>query len=370
MKASASKFSCQEAKLGRSAALLARSIFFNSVWSFAILAGGTIAGYRGTAHAESAVGVEELKSDFLRENVKPENGEVSVNDLERAERKLRAAEEQLIQQSRQSGQAAEGAARSAAKNEAMARADIAKAEAANHAPAVVNGTGNTTSVSAAIPSTNSATTGTRVVAATAPLTTEQRNAELQRDLDSSTARVNELLKQLDETRNRLMIAETQVERLSSIIDGQNKTVPAAAKNMNIVSRNSMTVTSSSAVNPAGATVMARPANVVAAAAPRVEARATTDEDMQIATVVADKAHLRTGPGKDNSPLMAVSKGTRLAVETRSGDWYRVIAPTGMRAWVSSDVVAFGVGGRNNSPTQATRVKGFNAGLENETVAMR
>ncbi len=86
---------------------------------------------------------------------------------------------------------------------------------------------------------------------------------------------------------------------------------------------------------------AAPAAPAAPTPPKAE---PAQADLPVATVVVDKAQLRTGPGKDNSPLMAVSKGTRLVIETRQGDWYRVVAPSGARAWVSSDIVAFGTSG--------------------------
>jgi uncharacterized protein YgiM (DUF1202 family) len=63
--------------------------------------------------------------------------------------------------------------------------------------------------------------------------------------------------------------------------------------------------------------------------------------MPIATIVADKAKLRAGPGSEHSEIMSVTKGTRLAVETKKGQWYRVMAPTGQRAWISGDVISFG-----------------------------
>ena len=85
--------------------------------------------------------------------------------------------------------------------------------------------------------------------------------------------------------------------------------------------------------------------------------------MQIAVVTADKVHLRTGPGKENSPLMAVTKGTRLAVETKNGDWYRVIAPTGARAWVSSDVISFSTADKIKSVSK-NQVVGFDGNYEN------
>ena len=35
--------------------------------------------------------------------------------------------------------------------------------------------------------------------------------------------------------------------------------------------------------------------------------------------------------------MELAKGSRLVVEKRSGKWFRVIAPNGVRAWISSEV---------------------------------
>lgn len=367
------------------------------------------------ARAEDTVHVDRLKSEVLRESLTKKNdGEVSVNDLERAERKLRAAEEQLLlQQSRPAVD--EGALKTAAHAGAGAAADsepaanaAAGAPSVAHKPDAGQGSQITSAdvnrairvleeagalrdtasaekasgpAAPAIPAQDSqpakdapprevagAESGsvTTVVASTVRPSLEARNVELTKSLDASQARINELLKQLDETRNRLMIAETQVERLSSIIGTRKPVAAAAAKNLNIVSRNSggTTVT----VDNRGSDSTAAPRQVSASRTePRNESR--TEDDMQIATVIGDKVHLRTGPGKDNSPLMAVSKGTRLAVEMRNGEWYRVIAPTGTRAWISSEMVAFGIGSRS-SPTQATRVKGFNSGLENDAVALR
>jgi len=174
----------------------------------------------------------------------------------------------------------------------------------------------------------------------------KRNADLEMQLQTSQERVNSLLKELDDTRNRLMIAETQVERLSSIIDSKSRDPQAQANRSNtgnaaIVQKKPVSPSSENA-----ALHRERPA-----------------DDMQVATVTADKVLLRTGPGKENSPLMAVTKGTRLAVETRNGDWYRVIAPSGVRAWVSGDVVAFGLS--MNASGQASRVKGFSEEVEND-----
>ena len=88
-------------------------------------------------------------------------------------------------------------------------------------------------------------------------------------------------------------------------------------------------------------------------------------DMPIAVVIVNKANLRAGPSLKDSPLLEVSKGTRLVVETRQGAWYRVMAPNGKRAWVSSDVVNFGPNA-NSKPSFTTRIKGYNQDVEDRT----
>lgn len=132
--------------------------------------------------------------------------------------------------------------------------------------------------------------------------------------------IAQLKEELAKTKDRLMIAETEVERLSDILD---------AKHRNTISKYVGGKPSSLAVAARGGQAAERP-----------EAK----DDMPVATVISDKAYLRTGPGKQNSPLMSISKGTRLVVETREGEWYRVITPAGTRAWISSDLVNFSNGG--------------------------
>ena len=62
------------------------------------------------------------------------------------------------------------------------------------------------------------------------------------------------------------------------------------------------------------------------------------QDLQVVEVSVSKANLRVGPGLEHSPLMTVAQGTRLVVETEEYGWYRVIAPTGIRVWISAQIV--------------------------------
>jgi uncharacterized protein YgiM (DUF1202 family) len=82
-------------------------------------------------------------------------------------------------------------------------------------------------------------------------------------------------------------------------------------------------------------------------------------------VAVDKAELRLGPGKNHSALMTVAKGSRLAVEARQGEWLRVFAPNGQRAWILSKLVAFGAKSAQSNSTSAVRVRGYSSSLEDE-----
>jgi SH3-like domain-containing protein len=80
--------------------------------------------------------------------------------------------------------------------------------------------------------------------------------------------------------------------------------------------------------------------------------------MEVATISVEKADLRLGPGKNNSALMTLPRGSRLAVEARSGEWYRVFAPNGQRAWIHSSLVRFGDGSASLNDGSSVTVRGF------------
>ena len=185
---------------------------------------------------------------------------------------------------------------------------------------------------------------------------EQRKAvsTYENQLQNLKLRNQDLNRDLQETKDRLMIAETEVERLSRLLREKNT---ATLANF-------------------GATPMTAPRQPAARASlpppPQVNvAKSTTrsaETEPLIATVMADKANLRTGPGRDNSPAMTVSRGTRLVVEKRVGEWYRVITPAGTRAWVASEVIAFGETSQA-SPSRTVRIRGYDASLEDETLKL-
>lgn len=55
------------------------------------------------------------------------------------------------------------------------------------------------------------------------------------------------------------------------------------------------------------------------------------------TVIVPKANLRVAPDINSEAIAAVSEGTQLLLETAVGEWLGVVAPSGERAWIRSDL---------------------------------
>lgn len=173
---------------------------------------------------------------------------------------------------------------------------------------------------------------------------EKSNGNLKKKMADLQRRLDEKARELDETRNRLVIAETQVERLSGIVEQQNKNKLAG-----YLGNNSAPQPSSNARYAAQTNQAAPRVNPVSSSRP--------SEESLVGIVTAQKAFLRSGPSKDDSPIMSVSKGTRLVVETRNDEWYRVITPTGGRAWIATQMLNFGPGAEPGSDS-ALRIGGY------------
>lgn len=178
-------------------------------------------------------------------------------------------------------------------------------------------------------------------------------AKLKGDVSKKEKETKDLRGELAKVRNQLTIAEMQVERLSQIVESQNRKAlgvytPDKAQPASV--QKTSTKTHSPGASRTVTFIETKPKG-------RSAEPASSVPDVQILTVVADKANLRAGPGETNSVLMTVSRGTRLAVETKQGDWYRVTSPTGTHVWVSRDVIAFGPDALSR-PTTTLRLQGL------------
>lgn len=185
------------------------------------------------------------------------------------------------------------------------------------------------------------------------------NSNLRRELQTAQSRIEELERSLDQARSQLALTETELNRLSTRLDSKNR-ASLGKYNLPIAQgqRQGDQGTSMSGGAHLNESLRQKPSmgDVKPPAA---------NTEMPVATVAVDKADLRLGPGKNHSALMAVPRGSRLVVETRQGEWYRVFAPSGERAWIQAGMVLFGDGASLLNDGTAARVKGFNPNDEEE-----
>ncbi|MEY4667616.1 MAG: Bacterial domain [Pseudomonadota bacterium] len=193
-----------------------------------------------------------------------------------------------------------------------------------------------------------------VPAPAAPAVAPNPNPALKRELEASQRRVTELEHQLEEVRGQLTMAETELSRLATISEARNRAS---------LGRPALPSTGRAPAAPAVAPVAVAAKTRIEV--PHIEPTPASSADLTIATVEVEKAELRLGPGKNHSPLMTVAKGSRLAVEARQGEWLRVFAPNGQRAWVQSRLVTFGSQASSRPTSTAVRIHGYSSSLEDE-----
>ena len=151
--------------------------------------------------------------------------------------------------------------------------------------------------------------------------------ESEKALSAARLQIARLSKELDETKSRLMIAETEVERLNASMEQRNRD-----------SLKAMNITSPSAPRARINTAELMPLQQ------DDEAQVIGDKmtaAIPVATVIVEKLSLKVGPTSSSSTLMQVSEGARLPIEGSQGSWYRVVAPTGARAWIPAAGVTIG-----------------------------
>lgn len=185
---------------------------------------------------------------------------------------------------------------------------------------------------------------------------------LQGKLTASELRVRELEQQLSDAKSQLSAAEVEVNRLSGIISGGTHARLGTRSAASIARMPAPSVTddtSRASQKPISAGYEER-RPVAAEVAPP-----SPSQNLQVATVAVDKAELRLGPGKNHSALMAIPRGSRLAVEVRQGEWYRVFAPTGERAWIQSSLVRFGEGAASMNDGSSVKVRGYDVSVEQQ-----
>ncbi len=181
---------------------------------------------------------------------------------------------------------------------------------------------------------------------------QSQNEALRRALKTQNDRITRLEQELQESRNEHSLAEVEARRLSTMVDAKTR-ASLGKYNVPMPATYSQPVIETQKVAPL-------PHKIPVDVKPP-----SPNAELQIATISVDKADLRLGPGKNNSALMSLRRGSRLAVEARQGEWYRVFAPNGQRAWVHASLVTFGEGASSLNDGSSVRVKGFTTNVEEE-----
>lgn len=143
---------------------------------------------------------------------------------------------------------------------------------------------------------------------------EEENERLKEELTRTKEKAKSELQKVDDLHVRLMVSETQVERLNKIIEGLGGSSPALKRKFNAV----------------GATQKTPYPSIKGSA-----------ESPLYATVTALRANIRTGPGLANTQLTTLERGEQVLVESKQGEWYKVLLNNGIRAWVNASVVRIG-----------------------------
>jgi hypothetical protein len=172
------------------------------------------------------------------------------------------------------------------------------------------------------------------------------------------AEIRNLRRELTDTKSALAAAELEISRLSAIIQESSRARLSFGDSASAVSKAPKSV---APVAPPATKQLLSAHSALKPPAPAVSSAPTGD--LQVATISVDKADLRLGPGRNHSALMSLRRGSRLAVEARQGEWYRVFAPNGQRAWIHSSLVRFGDGAARLNDGSSVKVRGYDSKLE-------
>ncbi|MCC6934047.1 MAG: hypothetical protein IT292_12485 [Deltaproteobacteria bacterium] len=145
---------------------------------------------------------------------------------------------------------------------------------------------------------------------------------------------SDLEKSLTETRNLLVLKETELKILaeSGNIAGQCNNFRASVANRqsrNFKQDNNRTNQLEPAFTDQGSKNKQLPAK------------------QTILTIIQDEALLRSGPGNNFAPVLKVQKGSRFVVQSQQGNFYQVVTANGQGAFVQKELATVGVESNSN-----------------------
>lgn len=175
---------------------------------------------------------------------------------------------------------------------------------------------------------------------------EQCDAQLS-EARAKLIQVTELERQLVQLQNELLLKNTELEIYSS--GNQAKPQPREQRRTAVSPAQAIQQSPRQQQTPPATNVLTNPEIITPSSTP----------SEMIIEITTSKGQLRAGPGKEQGVVMHVREGARLVVEDKQGEWYRVLTPTGTRAYVNQDIARV-VGQSAGSPAVSI--------LENRTPA--
>lgn len=188
--------------------------------------------------------------------------------------------------------------------------------------------------------------------------------------DKKEAAVNAKTSDQD-TEQRIQIAESQVDILSRELETTRLSLRSAERRIDeLSSLVKSSYSDEASPGPSGSLVPVQPKNVASENKPKEINFASGsdswadawdgDTSADIATVVVSRTPLRVAPSSRDTVLFLIPQYSRMRIEQRRGEWYRVITPSGTHGWIPATTVVFR-GGRSNE--SAVRVKGYKSEYE-------
>lgn len=152
------------------------------------------------------------------------------------------------------------------------------------------------------------------------------------ELENAKKRIAQLQKELSDTKGKLILAEQEVERLTYALDQRNKEALSA---MNVPTGASKARLNPKDLQPLGDVISDKMTSPI-----------------PVGTVISQRLSLKVAPNNSSSTIMTVEAGTKLPIEGNQGGWYRVVAPSGVRAWIPSGGVTLGNVGISKAADEA------------------
>jgi hypothetical protein len=161
-----------------------------------------------------------------------------------------------------------------------------------------------------------------------------------------TTRNRQVEAELETAQRQLVISETEVERLNEFLNDQGRAYLDRASGSPSDGRSipPRRPPSNSAVDYYPTSRRAPSIGQMSSSRPSPAGALQADRDAPIATIIAASAAGREEPSSSAAVIDTLPESSRVAVERRSGDWYRVLSPQGIRVWIAASDLSFNASG--------------------------